>query len=131
MAAWQPIAGATLLMPSGRDGDHLYVVLNDPKPFPGYGPHPCIVLVNVSTIRDGGKHDETCVLDAGSHPFIKGESYLAYRSARIEQVSHVTRLVHQGLFKPHTPLAEGLLALVKIGLKSSPFTTREFKNLSI
>ena len=68
---------------------------------------------------------------AGSHPFIKEESYLVYRSARIEQVSHVTRLVHQGLFKPHTPLAEGLLALIKIGLKSSPFATREFKNLSI
>ena len=131
MALWQPIAGATLLMPSGPDGDHLYVVLNDPKPFPGYGPHPCIVLVNVSTVRDGAKHDETCVLDAGSHPFIKEESYLVYRSTRIEQVSHVTRLVHQGLFKPRTPLAEGLLALIKIGLKSSPFTTREFKNLSI
>ena len=103
MAAWQPIAGATLLMPSGPDGDHLYVVLNDPKPFPGYVPHPCI----------------------------KEESYLVYRSARIEQVSHVARLVHQGLFKPHMPLAEGLLAMVKVGLKSSPFTTREFKNLSI
>ena len=102
MAAWQPMAGATRLIPSGADGDHLYVVLNDPKPFPGYGSHPCVVLVNVSTVRQGGKHDDTCVLGAGCHPFVKQDSYVVYRSARIERVQHVQRLVQQGLFKSHT-----------------------------
>jgi hypothetical protein len=33
MAAWQPFAGATLLIPSGA-GKHLFVVLNHPVPFP-------------------------------------------------------------------------------------------------
>lgn len=131
MAAWQATAGATLLMPSGADGDHLYIVLNEPKPFPEYGSHPCVVLVNVSTIRQGVRHDQTCVLNAGCHPFVKHDSYIVYRSARIERASHVQRLVHQGLFRPHTPFEEGLLALVKVGLRSSPFTTREFKNLPI
>ncbi len=131
MAAWQATAGATLLMPSGADGDHLYVVLNDPKAFPGYGSQPCVVLVNVSTLRQGMGHDRTCVLDAGCHPFVKQDSYVVYRSARVERAAHVQRLVQQGLFKPHTPIDDGLLAVVKIGLRSSPFTTREFKSLSI
>lgn len=131
MAAWQATAGATLLMPSGADGDHLYVVLNEPKPFSTYGSQPCVVLVNVSTVRQGVRHDPTCLLDAGCHPFVKQDSYVVYRSARIEQVSRVQRLVQQGLFKPHTPFEEGLLAVVKVGLRSSPFTTREFKNLPI
>ena len=30
MAVWQPRAGTTLLMPSGPEGDHLFIVLNDP-----------------------------------------------------------------------------------------------------
>ena len=118
-------------MPSGADGDHLYVVLNEPKAFADYGSQPCVVLVNVSTIRQGVRHDETCVLDTGSHPFIKQDSYVVYRSARIERVSHVQRLVQQGLFKPHTAFEEGLLALIKVGLRSSPFATQEFKNLTI
>lgn len=131
MAAWQATAGATLLMPSGADGDHLYVVLNVPKPFPERGSQPCVVLVNVSTVRQGMRHDGTCGLSAGCHPFVKQDSYVVYRSARIERVSHVQQLVQQGLFKPHTPFEEDLLARVKVGLKRSPFTTREFKNLAI
>ena len=131
MAAWQATAGATLLMPSGADGDHLYVVLTEPKLFPGYGSQPCVVLVNVSSVRQGTRHDHTCILDAGCHPFVKQDSYVVYRSARIERASHVQRLVRQGLFKPHIPFDEGLLAVVKVGLRSSPFTTREFKNLPI
>jgi hypothetical protein len=131
MAAWRATAGATLLMPSGADGDHLYIVLNEPKQFPGYGSQPCVVFVNVSTARQGVRHDETCLLSAGCHLFVKQDSYVVYRSARIERVSHVQRLVQQGVFKPHTPFEEGLLAVIKVGLRSSPFATREFKNLPI
>lgn len=131
MAAWQATAGATLLMPSGADGDHLFVVLNQPKTFPGYGGQPCVVFVNISTVRQGAMHDPTCILDAGCHPFVKQESYIVYRKARIEPVLRVQRLVRQGFFRPHVPFEEELLALIKIGLRSSPFTTREFKNLLI
>jgi hypothetical protein len=48
MAQWQPCAGATLLMPSGNEGDHLYIALNDPQSFENYGRQPCVVLVNLS-----------------------------------------------------------------------------------
>jgi hypothetical protein len=130
-AVWQPQAAATLLMPSGPEGDHLFVVLCDPKTFPGYGPNPCVLLVNVSSIREGSHHDPTCVLEPGSHPFVKRVSFVAYRYARVEFVPHVMRLVEQGLFKPHDPMPPEILARILDGLRRSPFTKREFKQLPI
>lgn len=132
MAPWQAVAGATLLIPSGPRGEnHLYVVLNDPTPFPGCGMHPCVVLVNVSTVRDGKDHDPTCILDTGSHPFVKERSFVVYRSARIEPLPHVIKLVKQGFFRPHQALEEALLARIRKGLVASPFAKREFKQLGI
>lgn len=131
MAAWQAVAGATLLMPTGPTGDHLHVVLNDPKQFPGYGSHLSIVLVSVSTVRTGIPYDDTCVLSPGCHAFVKDKSYVVYRRARIEQVLHVAQLVERGLFKPHSPFTPQLLTLIAVGLKSSPFATREFRNLLV
>lgn len=131
MAVWQPRAGTTLLMPSGPEGDHLFIVLNDPKTFPTYGPNPCVVLVSLSTVRAGAHYDMTCVLDPGSHAFVKRASYVAYRYARIETVAHVATLVEQGLFKPDDPMPSELLIAIRDGLRLSQFTKREFKQLTI
>lgn len=132
MAPWQAVAGATLLIPSGPRGEnHLFVVLNDPKPFPDYGARPCVVLVNLTTARKGAELDDTCLLEPGSHPFVKQQSFVLYRAARVEQKARLEQLIKQGLFKPHQPLDPGVLAVVKAGLKASPFTKREFKQFDI
>ena len=131
MAAWQASAGATLLMPSGGEGKHLFVALNDPRTFQGYGPRPHVVLVNVSTVRPGIPHDTTCVLAADSHPFVKQESFIAYRHTRIEPVAHVEEMVKQGVFEPKDPVTLALLTAINAGLRKSPFTKREFKQLTL
>ena len=131
MAAWRAREGETLLMPSGVHGDHLFIILNDSKKFSGYGPNPCVALVNLSTVRQGTRYDATCVLQAGCHSFVKGDSYVVYRSARIESGMHLQRLVQQGVFKPHEPMPAAIVTNIKAGLKASPFTTREFKQLPI
>lgn len=127
MQGWRLCAGATLLMPSGNQGNHLYVALNDPCPFENYGPHPSVILVNLSSIRDGLPYDQTCVPQAGTHPFIKRDSFVSYRNARIELASHVAQLVERGVFVAHQPVSEVVLRVVKAGLYQSPFTKREFK----
>lgn len=131
MAAWQASAGATLLIPSGPAGNHLFVVLCDPVVLPGYGPNPCVVLVNVSTLREGIPHDATCILQAGCHPFVVAESYVRYRDARIYGDSELTERVAQGLFVPHQPMVQAVFASIRAGLFASPFTKREFKVLPI
>jgi hypothetical protein len=132
MAPWQAVAGATLLIPSGPRGEnHLHVVVNDPKALPGYGARPCVVLVNLTTVRDGAELDDTCILEAGCHPFVKQASFILYRLARIEPRAHVDQLVKQGFFKPQQPLDAVLLAKIKAGLKTSSFTKREIKQLDL
>lgn len=131
MANWQPRAGATLLMPSGSAGNHLFVVLNDPKAFPGYGGNPHVVLVNLSTVPANLKHDATCEVQPGCHPFVKSPSYAFYRGARIEPVAHIVNLVRQGVFRPQDPMPPEILAAIRNGLKNSPFAKQEFKFLAI
>ena len=126
---WQPCAGATLLMPSGNAGDHLYIVLNDPRPFEGYGQHPCVLLVNLSSVREGMPYDAACVLAPGEHPFVTHESFVFNRYARIEQVSHVLQLMRQGVYKPQQPMLAEVFQRVKAGLFESPHTKREFKRM--
>jgi hypothetical protein len=130
MPAWQPSAGATLLIPSGA-GKHLFVALNDPVVLEGYGTQGCVVLVNVSTVRGGIPFDDTCVLEPGSHPFVAVRSYVRYQDARIYRASELSRLVAQGLFSPQEPVSGGLLQRMKAGLRASPRTKREFKTLKI
>ena len=131
MAGWQLQQGATLLMPSGPDGDHLFVVLNDPKVFPDYGPNPQVLLVNLSTVRQGVHFDATCLLQPRCHPFVKVESYVVYRSARVEPEAHLLALVEKGLFRPHDPMPAAIIDDIRSGLIASPFTKREFKGLPI
>ena len=86
-----------------------------------------MVLVNLSSVREGGPHDGTCVLEAGAHSFVKHRSFVFYRNARIEQENHILQLTQQGLFKPHDPMPEDVFQRIKSGLFDSPHTKREFK----
>lgn len=130
MQGWRLCAGATLLMPSGSQGNHLYVVLNDPCPFENYGSQPSVILVNLSSIKDGLPYDRTCVLPAGTHPFIKRDSFVFYRNARIEPAAHVVQLVERKVFVAHQSVSAEVLQAVIDGLYQSPFTKREFKRFA-
>ena len=129
MTPWRLCAGATLLMPSGNAGDHLHIVLNDPQPFAGYGQHPCVLLVNLSSVREDIPYDATCVLEPGAHAFVQQQSFVFYRYARIEQGAHILRLAEQGVFKPHEPMSAETLQEINAGLYDSPHTKREFKRM--
>jgi hypothetical protein len=85
---WVPLAGATFLKPSG-DKQHLFVVANNPAIFDGYGPHPCVVVLSVTTLRNIPTDDEACILNEGDHPFIKHRSYVAYRHAEVMALPHL------------------------------------------
>lgn len=118
-------------MPSGPEGGHLFIILNDPMVIDTYGPRAHVLLVNLSTVRQGISCDETCVLAASCHPFVKHESYVVYARARIDPAEHLQRLVRQGVFKPQEPMPADILTQIRAGLKTSPFTKREFKQLNI
>ena len=129
MAQWQLCAGATLLMPSGNEGDHLYIVLNDPCRFEDRGSNLWVLLVNLSSVREGVPYDDTCLLEPGEHPFVRHRSFVFYRNARIGPESHVLQLTQNGLFKPNDPTPTEIFQRIKSGLYNSPHTKREFKRM--
>lgn len=129
MASWVACVGATLLAPSGPQGQHLFVVLNDPREFSGYGNAVCIVMVPLDSIKAGILHDATCELDSGAHTFLTRPSFVNYRYTRIEQVRHLEGLVANGIFRPREPIDPHILRRLLNGLLTSPFTKREFKRL--
>jgi hypothetical protein len=135
MAAWVPCAGATLHMPSGPSsgsGKHLFIVLNDPKPFANYGPALCIVLVSLSSVlAQEVRFDDTCILRAGCHPSVRHDTYVYYRGTRMEQLRDVLKRLDDSFYTPGEPIAATVLTSVKAGLLKSPFTKREFKQLGI
>lgn len=131
MRDWEVRAGATLLVPSGPQGQHLFIVLNDPREFPNYGKAVCVVVVPLDSIKSEIRYDTTCELPAGLHPFITRPTFVNFSYARIEQVRHLLTMVDNGLCTPHVPIDDAVVARIKAGLAASPFTKREFKLLHI
>ena len=128
MDKWTCIPGATLIIPSGPRGKHLFIILNEPKDFAGH--INSSVLVNVSSVRKA-PYDDTCILEPGNHPFIRQRSYIAYRHARVERAESLAQKVNASLFTPHEPLDDELLKRVQNGLYKSPQTRRFLKEIDL
>ena len=113
---------ATLLIPSGTVDDperrHLFICLTDPV-----NEERDTLLVSVSSVRPGLPHDSTCRLFAGDHPFIRHDSFVAYRLMRIEPAAALERGVQNGVLLPREILDGGLFARVCKGLTESRFVT--------
>lgn len=128
MADWMPNAGGTLFIASGPSGDHLFVIAFEPRHIEGYGSSEQALLVPVCTAYPGGKHDPACIVQAGEHGFVVHESYLDYRSSRIESVSHIRDRINDGTFREHAAVTEPLLHRVLQGLGNSTRVPRYIKD---
>lgn len=125
---WMCHAGGTLLIPSGP-GYHLFVILNSPADFPSYASQSC-VLVSFSTVRSG-PFDTTRIVAPGVHPFVKEQSFVAYRQARMERSADLDSRVDSGLYVARESIAEAIRVDLIAGLYASPLTPRYLKMLQI
>jgi len=125
MSLFLPFQRATLLIPSGTENDpdrkHLFILLTDPYPHPESNIKSSLI-VSVSSLRPNLPHDPTCKLYSGDHPFIKHDSYVVYRSARIETADKLINGVNQGIFNHKESLSGDIFARVCHGLGESRFT---------
>ena len=64
MTDYQPYRKGTVLAPTGPC-NHLHVICNDPVYYPVNDCY-CVLVVNISSIKDGVPHDPSCVLDRKS-----------------------------------------------------------------
>lgn len=111
-----PYKKGTLLIPTGGT-NHLFVIVTDKCQSNEH------LLVNVTTIRPNIKHDPTCELKSGDHPFIKQDSYVEYRRAEIKAAAWLTKMVDGFVYRPNTDVTDTLLQLIRDGFEDSPFVS--------
>lgn len=116
---------ATLLIPSGPVADpdrkHLFICLTDPA-----GAEQDVLLVSISSVIPGQPFDATCRLYVGDHPFIRHDSFVSYRSLRIETAQRLGIGVANGVLIPREPLDPGIFARVCAGVEQSRFVAPKF-----
>jgi len=103
--------------------EHLHFVLSDPADFAGHASQSCI-LVWATTIYGGNRHDKTCLLDAGCHPFIKHPSYVPFAMAEVRRAADLEKLVQNGSFRAHHPIDAKFVRRLLASMIDSPRTSR-------
>lgn len=106
---------ATLLVPSGPTGMHLFVIITNPCP---NGFH---LLLPISSVKAGIAHDEACVFDGGEHPFVDRKSFVLYRAADQKRQDMIERGVIKGLFIPKVDMPDEPFAAICAGIVRSDF----------
>lgn len=121
-------AGDALLIPSGPQGHHLFIVLNAPGLLPGYGAIEHCVLANISSIKPGIPHDPSCLVAPGMHPFVTSPSFIYYRGIRVETAAHLRRCIESGVFSLRPPpFAPAFVEQIKAGFHTSRTINRGFR----
>lgn len=98
-------------MPSGPKDDpdrlHLYVVCTDPDEDGDQ------LIVSIST-RSNEFCDDACILQAHEHDFLRHESYVFYRKAKLAKAEALNNGVASKLFTPHADFnAQAFLKILK------------------
>ncbi len=76
-----------------------------------------VVVVNVTTRHK--RSDTTVIINPGEHPFIKQESVIAYRFAKVKTVAEIEKAISEGTAIRREPISASLLERIRGGLMQS------------
>lgn len=123
-----PAKRTTLLVPSPSlndpDRKHLFILLTAPV-----GEQQEILLVSISSIRDGVPYDSTCVVYPGEHDFVKHPSYVAYSFPKIETAKSLLNGVKLGKLIPMGMMSEGAFTRICDGVLNSRHAPPKIRRL--
>lgn len=115
----------TILIPSGTietpDKKHLFIIMTKVCQ---EGHH---LVVSVSSVKDGLRHDSTCELGIGSHPFITKPSFILYARAERLRSNLLAKCVEGWVYTPRERLDDAVFERVCDGVEISPYTPRWVK----
>lgn len=96
---------------------HLFIILTNPSE------DGAVVTVTISTVRDSVHDDDLfCMLNKGDHPFIRHQSYVDYKRARIEKASLLEYEHAQKIIRPLADMGDDVLGRICRGLLKSKKT---------
>ncbi|MGL5289544.1 MAG: hypothetical protein ACRC9N_08675 [Aeromonas sp.] len=120
------IQRGTLLIPSGST-NHLFFVCNAPVFYPR-NTKESFLAVNISSITPEIEHDQTCILDAGDHPFVCHPSFVYYRKADVFGAATVSEQIAAGDIQTHAICEEKTFSRILAGFDLSPHVTPMIRN---
>lgn len=119
-------SGDTFIIPQpGTSLDsHLWVVISDPAQ-----DAKAILIVNFTTLRSDS--ETACVLAAGEHPFVKHETCVNYRGAKIVSEADISDLMKSGHLRQHAIVSAAVLKRMHDGAANSIRMTLEHAEILI
>ena len=100
---------------------HLWIVASNPS-LDGSR-----VIFNVTTWHDGC--DESCILQAGDHPFVHHTSFIAYRRGQLLLSQALEIMQKMGYYQQMPPVSRELLYRIQSGALKSDFTAQRLQKL--
>lgn len=91
-----------------------------------------MLVVPVCTYREeNGRpfpgQDDSCILPAGCHPFIKQKSYIRYYNAKAMSLVEIFNGKNKGILTMREDFAPALVQDMQRGAEESPFLPEEFR----
>jgi hypothetical protein len=105
---------------------HLNVIISEPDD----DMHYLVVPITTWREKDGRPlpgQDNSCVLSAGCHPFIKHESYVFYAKARKMSYVAVFNGIKKGILIKKEDMPADIVRRMREGASNSPYLPDEFK----
>lgn len=116
-------AGATIFIPSGPSGEHLFVVIYEAKIV---DKKLKVLLASIET--QVAKSDMSCPLNVGDHAFIKHPSHIGYSHCMVMDMSDIQAHLKTGYYRiGDAPFSKAILAKVKAGYAISTRVPRYIK----
>jgi hypothetical protein len=106
-------------------GRHLNVIITEPTEDMNY------LIVPVTTYHEDANgrpipgQDDSCILKAGSHSFIKHKSYVRYKNARQMSALEILIGIQKGLLVRKEDMDPAVVQDMQRGAEESPFLPKE------
>jgi hypothetical protein len=100
--------GDTFVLVNQKIDPHLWIVISLPQ-----NNAEEIVIVNLTT--HGVWKDQSCILDAGQHPWIRHKSCVSYRDAKCVPELQLDSLLASGVLVRDAPVTDDILRLLLMG----------------
>jgi len=113
--SYVPSPRGTLLVLSGPQGNHLYVIMNQAC---SDGLH---LMLGISSIKPGKSHDTACEFSGGEHEFITKPSFVYYRDPLQRQSAFIARCVENGAYGVKANMDDANFQRICEGIGKSDF----------
>ena len=105
--------GDTFLFEYPEPYNHLFIVITKVE-------NGTVACTMITSVKGNPNHDDpACIIHAGDHPFIKHDSFIAYKNTVIFEESMLIKNLENGIYPKKEPVTPALLAKIKAGAFNS------------